>query len=168
MPLDSEQFRLYQPDFQPTFWHNRDEDDFGDCIRFLNERGQDLLRSGLISYQCEFHCHCLVDPTRTRISMIREIATNRLVAVALLKISYDWRKVVGDVEYVLVDEDFRGGGRGLGRALMSHLLDQAREVGITLVKLVSEPEREGARALYSKLGFTLVEGSDRHYELVLT
>jgi len=164
MPFDPEQFRVYKPDFSPY----RDYADFGACIAFLNERGDDLLRSGPIVTPGELHTARLMDPTRTRISVIREIATNRMVAVALLKVSSDWRKCVGDVEYVLVDEDFRGGGRGLGRALMEHLLEQACEVGVTLVKLVSEPEREDARALYMKLGFKLVKGSDRHFELTLS
>ena len=165
MSFDPDQFRVYRPILSDHLWNeNRD---FYACLRFLNERGQDLLRSGPIPTPAELHQARLIDPTRTRISMVREITTNRLVGVALLKISYDWRKVVGDVEYVLVDEEFRGGGRGLGRALMEHLLAQAREVDITLVKLVSEPGREDARALYIKLGFMLVEGSDRHFELKL-
>lgn len=166
MPFDSDRFRVYQPDFNPY----RDYADFGACTTFLNERGQDLLRSGPIAPPVELHAARLMDPTRTRFSIVREIATNRIVGVALLKISYDWRKVVGDVEYVLVDEDFRGGDRGIGRALMEHLLAQAREVGVTLVKLESrpEPKRERARALYTNLGFRLVGKSDRHFELTLT
>lgn len=166
MPFNSEQFRVYQPDFNPY----RDYADFGACVAFLNERGGDLLRSGPITEPDELHTARLMDPTRTRITLIREIATNRLVGVALLKISYDWRKCVGDVEYVLVDEEFRGGERGLGRALMEHLLGQAREVGVTLVKLESrpDPKRERARHLYENLGFVLVGTSDRHYELRLT
>lgn len=167
MPFDSQHFRVYQPVLSSHPWSNNK--DFDACIAFLNERGQRLLRSGPIAPPGELHAARLMDPTHTRLSIIREIETNRLVAVALLKISYDWRKVVGDVEYVLVDEEFEGGGRGLGRALMEHLLGQAREVGVTLVKLVSEPEpeRERARMLYVNLGFRLVEGSDRHFELTL-
>jgi ribosomal protein S18 acetylase RimI-like enzyme len=165
MPFDPEHFRVYQPDFSP--W--RDFKDFNACLAFVNERGQDLLRSGPIPEPDEPHRARLMDPTRTRISIIREIVTGRMVGVALLKISYDWRKVVGDVEYVLVDEEFRGGERGLGRALMEHLLAQAREVGVTLVKLESrpDPKRERARFLYHNLGFKLVGTSDRHFELKL-
>lgn len=166
MSFNPERFCVYQPSFSIHPWSANRE--FTDAIRFLNERGDDLLRSGPIDMPDELHRVRLMEPSRTRISMIREIATNRMVAVALLKISYDWRKVVGDVEYVLVDKDFRGGGRGLGRALMEHLLAQAREERVTLVKLVSEPAREDARALYLKLGFKLVEGSDRHFELHLS
>jgi ribosomal protein S18 acetylase RimI-like enzyme len=168
MSFDPEQFRVYQPNLSNHPWSQNS--DFYACLAFLNERGQDLLRSGPIPTPDELHQARLMDPTRTRISTIREIATNRLVGVALLKISYDWRKVVGDVEYVLVDEEFRGDDRGLGRALMEHLLTQAREVGITLVKLESrpDPKRERARRLYQNLGFVLIGTSDRHYELKLT
>jgi len=164
MSFNPKQFRVYQPYLIP----HCDSPEFPDCLAFLNKRGDDLLRSGPIPEPTGVHKTHLMDPTRTRVSVIREIATDRLVAVALLKVSYDWRKCVGDIEYVLVDKDFRGGGRGLGRALMEHLLEQAREVGVTLVKLVSEPVREDARALYMKLGFKLVEGSDRHFELHLS
>lgn len=127
MPFDLERFRVYRPDFSTHPWSNNK--DFEACIMFLNERGQDLLRSGPIAPPGELHAARLMDATRTRLSIVREIASNRIVGVALLKMSYDWRKVVGDVEHVLVDEEFRGGDRGIGRALMEHLLGQAREVG---------------------------------------
>ncbi|NQV88827.1 MAG: GNAT family N-acetyltransferase [Parcubacteria group bacterium] len=144
-------------------------DDYRDCITFLNERGDELLQSGLLPYQDVLHQRRLMERARTRISVIRQQETGRVVGVAMLCITYDWRKGVGHVEYVLVDEDFRGDGRGLGRALMENLLDQAVGVSplIKVVRLVSEPWHEAARALYENLGFKLVEGSDRHYELDL-
>mgnify|MGYP003963736941 CR=1 FL=1 len=160
MPFDSTLFRI---DLARL-------DDYRDCVTFLNERGDELLQSGLLPYQDALHQRRLIERTRTRISIIRERTTRRVVGVAMLCISYDWRKGVGHVEYVLVDEDFRGGGQGLGRALMEHLLGQVSELRprLSVIRLVSEPWHEAARALYIKLGFVLVEGSDRHYELDLT
>ncbi len=154
MPFDSAQFAIGRARL----------DDYMDCVRFLNERGQDLLRSGPIPVHESLHQRRLMEQTRTQISLIRQISTGRVVAVALIMISYDWRKGVGSVEYVLADEDFRG--NGLGRALMEHLLEGVRGVypKIKVIRLVSEPEHVAARALYESLGFTLVEGSDRHYE----
>ncbi|NQV89830.1 GNAT family N-acetyltransferase [Candidatus Uhrbacteria bacterium] len=144
--------------------------DYRDCITFLNEHGQDLLRSGPLDYKDALFQARLMDPNRTRISIIREKGARQIVAVALLKISYDWRKGVGDVEYVLVHPEFRGEGRGLGRAVMEHLIEQAGEVRpkISLLKLVSEEEREGARILYEKLGFRPVKGSNIHFEHTLS
>ncbi len=144
-------------------------DDYRDCVTFLNERGEDLLCSGLLDYKDALHQQRLMERTRTLISVIRERATRRMVAVAMLCITHTWRKGVGYVEYVLVDEEFRGGGRGLGRALMEHLLDQVRCIRprVEVVRLVSEPEHGVARLLYQKLGFELDEGSDRHFKLDL-
>ena len=144
-------------------------EDYRDCVKFLNERGDDLLRSGELDYKDALHQRMLMDRMRTRISVIRERSTRRVVAVAMLCLTYTWRKGVGYVEYVLADEEFRGRGHGLGRAVMEHLLEQVRSVRprVETVKLVSEPWHEAARALYEKLGFSLVDGSDRHWELDL-
>jgi len=157
MPFDDDRFRIAAARLE----------DYRDCLTFLNERGQDLLRSGELEYRDALFQARLMDRTRTRISIIRERDTRQMVAVALLMVSYDWRKGVGSVEYVLVDTDFRG--CGLGRVVMEDLLAQAREVRprLSVIRLVSEPWHEAARALYQKLGFTLVDGSDRHFELRL-
>ena len=165
MEIDTQRFRLYQPNLKS--WEN--SRDLNEIIRFLNERGDDLLRHGPIPEPNEVHGNYLSDPTRTRVSLIRDLDANPacIVAVAMLKFSYDWRNGVGDVECVLVDEAFRF--LGLGRGLMEHLIAQAREVfpKIHFVRLISEPDRVDARTLYLKIGFQLVEGSDRHFELVL-
>ncbi len=157
MPFDDDRFRIAAARLE----------DYRDCLTFLNERGQDLLRSGDLEYRDALFQARLMDRTRTRISIIRERETRQMVAVALLMVSYDWRKGVGSVEYVLVDTDFRG--CGLGRVVMEDLLAQAREVRprLAVIRLVSEPWHEAARSLYQKLGFTLVDGSDRHFELRL-
>lgn len=56
------------------------------------------------------------------------------------------------VEDVVVGSAFRG--RGLGRALMEHIIDYARtELPGTDIHLTSRPQRTAANALYRSLGF---------------
>jgi len=55
------------------------------------------------------------------------------------------------VEDVCVDEDLRG--RGIGRAMMTHAMDHARERGCYKVTLSSNLARGHAHAFYRALGF---------------
>jgi GNAT superfamily N-acetyltransferase len=56
------------------------------------------------------------------------------------------------IEAVRVREDLRG--RGLGQALMTWAIDEARRRGCTLVQLTSDKRREDALRFYDRLGFT--------------
>ena len=44
-------------------------------------------------------------------------------------------------------------GRGLGKALINHAIDMARERGCALVQLTTDKRREEAQAFYVSLGF---------------
>lgn len=50
-------------------------------------------------------------------------------------------------------------GQGLGRALLSHTLDLAREVGADRIELGTSEDDVAARKLYEKSGFTRFEGA---------
>jgi ribosomal protein S18 acetylase RimI-like enzyme len=56
------------------------------------------------------------------------------------------------IEGVRVSNDLRG--RGLGKALISHAIDIARERGCVLVQLTTDKRRDEAQAFYRSLGFT--------------
>jgi GNAT superfamily N-acetyltransferase len=58
----------------------------------------------------------------------------------------------GHIEAVRVREDLRG--RGLGQALMTWAIDEARRRGCTLIQLTSDKRREDAIRFYGRLGFT--------------
>jgi ribosomal protein S18 acetylase RimI-like enzyme len=58
----------------------------------------------------------------------------------------------GQIEAVRVREDLRG--RGLGAALMTWAIDEARRRGCTLIQLTSDKRREDAIRFYGRLGFT--------------
>ena len=56
------------------------------------------------------------------------------------------------IEDVVVHSSFRG--RGFGRLLMEHVLQEARREAPLEVHLTSRPSRVAANALYRSLGFT--------------
>ncbi len=56
------------------------------------------------------------------------------------------------IEDVVVDEASRG--RGVGEALTTAAIREARVRGVRTIDLTSRPSREAANALYRKLGFT--------------
>lgn len=51
-------------------------------------------------------------------------------------------------------------GQGLGRALLGHVLDLARERGCDRIELGTSEDDVAARKLYTKMGFTRQEGSE--------
>ena len=55
------------------------------------------------------------------------------------------------VEDVVVDESMRG--HGIGKALMLHAIELAREAGAGGLSLTSNPKREAANHLYRSIGF---------------
>jgi len=55
------------------------------------------------------------------------------------------------IEDVVVDEDARG--LGIGEALTTAAVDEARRRSVRSIDLTSRPSREVANALYRKLGF---------------
>ena len=58
----------------------------------------------------------------------------------------------GQIEAVRVREDLRG--RGLGQALLTWAIDEARRRGCTLIQLTSDKRRADALRFYDRLGFT--------------
>jgi ribosomal protein S18 acetylase RimI-like enzyme len=57
------------------------------------------------------------------------------------------------IEDVVVDKGSRG--TGVGEALSTAAIDEARRRGVRSIDLTSRPSREAANALYRKLGFEL-------------
>ena len=55
------------------------------------------------------------------------------------------------VEDVVVDDGARG--KGVGKSLMRHAMEQAKKLGAKTVDLTSRPSREAANKLYQSLGF---------------
>jgi ribosomal protein S18 acetylase RimI-like enzyme len=67
------------------------------------------------------------------------------------------------IEDVIVDQSWRG--QGVGEALVTHLLQTAREMGLDGVSLTCNPRRLAANRLYQKMGFKNWETNTYWYEL---
>lgn len=55
------------------------------------------------------------------------------------------------IEDVVVDENARG--KGVGKILMNHAMEEARSLGAKSLDLTSRPSREAANKLYQAIGF---------------
>jgi ribosomal protein S18 acetylase RimI-like enzyme len=103
---------------------------------------------------------------RGELSDIEDIVSNRnammlvakdgeqIVGMASLYVIQKVGKRVGSIEDVIVDSRYRG--QGLGKKLLEALIVSARERKLDEVFLTSNPDREAANSLYTKLGFELV------------
>lgn len=69
----------------------------------------------------------------------------------------------GWIEDVVVDEEARG--KGVGKLLVTHVLDFSRAIGLKCVDLTSRSSREAANVLYKKIGFLKRETNVYRYEL---
>ncbi|MCU1438584.1 MAG: ribosomal protein alanine acetyltransferase [Naasia sp.] len=67
----------------------------------------------------------------------------------------------GDIQTVALAEELRG--RGLGRALVSALLDEAERRGVTALFLEVRADNPAAQSLYRSLGFEDVGLRRRYY-----
>jgi ribosomal-protein-alanine N-acetyltransferase len=64
------------------------------------------------------------------------------------------------VNNIAVHPDYRG--KGIGEALMRHVIDKVRANGATFVTLEVRPSNAGAVTLYRKLGFEIL-GTRKNY-----
>ena len=67
------------------------------------------------------------------------------------------------IEDVVVDADARG--KGVGEALNTFALAEAKRQGATTVDLTSRPSREAANRLYQRLGFKARETNVYRYDV---
>lgn len=90
----------------------------------------------------------LADPN-SHLYVIRE--EGRIVACACLCIYHQPFSTDATIESVVVSSNMRG--KGLGRKLMEHLIEEAARMKVDCIHLTSNPKREAANALYQKMGF---------------
>ena len=62
---------------------------------------------------------------------------------------------IGEVKRMYVDAAWRG--RGVGRALLEALIERARAMDYSVLRLGTIAEMTAARSLYASLGFTSIE-----------
>ena len=76
------------------------------------------------------------------------VATMQLSFLPGLSRKGSWRC---QIEAVRVSQERRGGG--IGRTMIEHAIERARERGCRLVQLTSDRTRDGAHAFYQQFGF---------------
>ena len=94
----------------------------------------------------------LADPTRARVYVAREGST--IVAMAALHFTTSTAEGgrVAWFEDCIVHPEHRR--KGIGNALLEHVIAQARAEGALRVMLLTDSDNERAQALYRKTGFT--------------
>ena len=104
--------------------------------------------SGNIVFTREALERMLADPN-SHLYVIRE--EGRIVSCASLCIFHQPFSTDATIESVVVSSKMRG--KGLGRKLMEHLIEEAARMKVDCIHLTSNPKREAANALYQKMGF---------------
>lgn len=104
--------------------------------------------SGSIVFTCDSLDSMLADPN-SHLYVIRE--EGRIAACASLCIFHQPFSTDATIESVVVSSKMRG--KGLGRKLMAHLIEEAERMNVGCIHLTSNPKREAANALYKKVGF---------------
>lgn len=90
----------------------------------------------------------LADPN-SHLYVARE--EDRIVACACLCIYHQPFSTDATIESVVVSSKMRG--KGLGRKLMEHLVEESARMKVDCIHLTSNPKRVAANALYQKMGF---------------
>ena len=118
------------------------DSDFNDFASLMQELSSNIVitRESLERMLADSNSHLYV---------IRE--EGRIVACACLCIYHQPFSTDATIESVVVSSKMRG--RGLGRKLMEHLIEEATRMKVDCIHLTSNPKREAANALYQKMGF---------------
>ena len=133
-----------------------DEPGFGDVVRLVDD------------YRVHYRAQSDLDRTErwlrgraSRAQMRCYLATASAdVAVGVALVFPSPMTVRLDELWVLRDLYVARGnrGQGVGRALVTRVLDDARAAGVPRVSLQTESDNDAARALYRSLGFIAPEG----------
>lgn len=99
--------------------------------------------------------------------ILEEPETGKIVGMASLVVNSTFMRTVGQVEDVIVDEQYRG--RHLGEMLIKYLISMAKLKKCSYISLTSNPKRVAANAMYQKIGFQLTGkvGESNYYRLYL-
>jgi ribosomal protein S18 acetylase RimI-like enzyme len=90
----------------------------------------------------------LADP---RTTLLAARSGTEFVGIAVVAMHRKLTHLTARLEDVVVDEAARG--RGVGEALVSAGIDEARRLGAPEIELRTSPRREAANRLYPRLGF---------------
>ena len=91
----------------------------------------------------------VLDDSASRLYLLEE--ENRVVGMLTLGIYVSPTGSKGWIEDVVVDGACRG--RGYGRMLVAHAIEEAKKAGVAQLMLTSNPLRVAANKLYQAMGF---------------
>lgn len=93
--------------------------------------------------------------------IIRE--EGHIVAAGSLCVMHNLEFTFASVESVVVMTNYRG--RGYGKLLVEHLINEARRLGVHSIHLTSNPKRVAANKFYQSLGFVKYETNCYHFNI---
>ncbi|KAI9021435.1 acyl-CoA N-acyltransferase [Phycomyces nitens] len=102
-----------------------------------------------------------LESTLNRIVIARDSHDNTIIGIATLVTTHCMTGLRAHVEDVVVDEAWRG--KGVGKALLSKVIEISQSLHTKTLDLTSRPEREAANGLYRKLGFVQRETNVYRY-----
>lgn len=129
----------------------------------LRQRLEELLNqlTPLPSTLSEQTLRAVLDDSASRLYLLEE--ENRVVGMLTLGIYHSPTGSKGWIEDVVVDDACRG--RGYGRMLVAHAIEEAKMAGVAQLMLTSNPLRVAANKLYRAMGFQRKETNCYRREL---
>ena len=103
----------------------------------------------------------VLDNSASRLYLLEE--EGHVVGMLTLGIYHSPTGSKGWIEDVVVDDACRG--RGYGRMLVAHAIEEARKAGVAQLMLTSNPLRVAANKLYQQMGFQRKETNCYRMEL---
>ena len=85
----------------------------------------------------------------------------KVIGLAVLTKTWKLTAYVGTIEDVVVDENYRG--QGIGKKLISMIIEKAKKLKMDYIQLTSHPGRIEANLLYQKIGFEIRETNSYHF-----
>lgn len=105
--------------------------------------------------------NAVLNDVNSHVYIIRE--EGHIVGAGTLCVMHNLEFTLASVESVVVSSSYRG--RGFGKELMEHILEEARKLKVRSIHLTSNPKRIAANNLYQRLGFMIYETNCYHYEI---
>ena len=93
--------------------------------------------------------------------VIRE--NGHIVGAGTLCVMNTLEFTIAGIESVVVSSKCRG--KGYGKVLMSHIITEARRLGVRSLHLTSNPKRVEANGLYQAMGFVRYKTNCYHFDM---
>ena len=129
---------------------------------------QDLVDLDALMHELSATSYCneeilndVMNDGNSHLFIIRE--DGHIIATGTLCVMHNPEFTIASVESVVVASSCRG--RGYGKMLMVHIIDEAKRLKVRSIHLTSNPRRVAANNLYHCLGFAKYETNCYHFEI---